>query len=164
MTSFKPGPDTRRLFRDALGTFGTGVTIVTTRGPDGPCGITANSFASVSLDPPLVLWSVDVGSDRARIFCDATHSAIHVLGAHQSDTARHFAKSGHRFEGLDWSEGETNVPLLHGALCRFDCETVAVHDGGDHKILVSKVLHTTLAPGEPLLFHGGRFGRIHHHD
>lgn len=160
-TSFKPGPDTRRLYRDALGNFGTGVTIVTARGSQGPCGITANSFASVSLDPALVLWSVDNASDRFDVFMEAKQTCIHVLAAHQADTAMRFAKIGQAFDDLDWSENDAGVPLLDGCLSRFECETVSIHEGGDHMILVSKVLNTTLIHGEPLVFHAGRFGRFH---
>lgn len=157
MQSFTPGPDTRRDFRNALGRFGTGVTVVTA---PGPVGITANSFSSVSLDPPLVLWSVDLGSDRYHDFCEQPDSAIHVLSASQADTALAFARSGDAFDGLAWHEDENGVPLLENCLARFECKLTAVHDGGDHKILVSRVTRVMAAEGAPLLFVGGRFGNF----
>lgn len=155
MQSFTPGPDTRRDFRNALGRFGTGVTVVTA---PGPVGITANSFSSVSLDPPLVLWSVDLGSDRYHDFCEQPFSAIHVLSASQADMALAFARTGDAFDGLAWSEGDNGVPLIENCLARFECTLSAVHDGGDHKILVSRVTRALTADGAPLLFVGGRFG------
>ena len=155
MRSFTPGPDTSRAYRDALGRFGTGVTIVTA---PGPVGITANSFASVSLDPPLVLWSVDCGSDRYGEFCAARHSAIHVLTAEQADMALAFARNGHAFDGHDWEPGAEGVPLFANCLARFECTLEAAHPGGDHTILVSRVTRATIGDGAPLLFMGGRFG------
>ena len=160
MTSFRPAPGTQRQFRDALGSFGTGVTVVTTCGPGGPCAITANSFASVSLDPPLVLWSVDVGSDRCEIFVNARHSVIHVLAQDQVDMAQRFARDGFDFSGVAWQDGAHGSPLLTGCLTRFECETTAVHDGGDHRILVSRVIRVDMSPGAPLLFAGGQFGQF----
>lgn len=160
MTSFRPAPGTQRQFRDALGSFGTGVTVVTTRGPDGPCAITANSFASVSLDPPLVLWSVDEASDRSEIFATARHSAIHILAQDQVDLACHFARDGFDFNGIAWTGDENGTPRLQTCLTRFDCETSAVHPGGDHQILVLRVLRVQTAPGAPLLFSGGQFGQF----
>lgn len=158
MTEFLPGPGAERAFRDALGTFGTGVTIVTTRGPDGPVGITANSFSSVSLRPPLVLWSVDRGSDRFAVFEDAQRTAIHVLGADQSALALRFARSGDDFTDLDWQSGEAGVPLLAGCLARFECRRLRNYDGGDHRILLSEVVRVRLGDGDPLLFSRGVFG------
>lgn len=155
MQSFTPGPGTRRAFRDSLGRFGTGVTVVTA---PGPVGITANSFASVSLDPPLVLWSVDCGSDRFVDFRTARHTAIHVLSTAQAEMALGFARDGSAFSALNYGENEHGVPLIEDCLARFECVLHAVHDGGDHKILVSQVHRTTVSDGAPLLFVGGRFG------
>ncbi|MGS4943910.1 flavin reductase family protein [Meridianimarinicoccus sp. RP-17] len=160
MTQFLPGPGMERPYRDALGTFATGVTIVTAAAPDGPVAITVNSFASVSLSPALVLWSIDLGSDRCPLFRNATHSAIHVLGREQALLARHFAKNGRDFNGQDWSLSDMGVPLLAGCPARLECELVADHPGGDHRILVNQVLRVTRAPGEPLLFAGGAFGQV----
>jgi flavin reductase (DIM6/NTAB) family NADH-FMN oxidoreductase RutF len=160
MTQFLPGPGMERAYRDALGTFATGVTVVTAAAPDGHVAITVNSFASVSLSPALVLWSIDLGSDRCPLFRNAKYSAIHVLGQEQAGLAKHFAKSGRNFDGQDWSLSDMGVPLLEGCPARLECELVADHPGGDHRILVSQVLRVTRAPGDPLLFSGGTFGQI----
>jgi len=160
MTQFLPGPGMERAYRDALGTFGTGVTIVTVAGPDGPVAITVNSFASVSLSPALVLWSIDLGSDRCPLFRAAKFSAIHVLGRDQAHIAMHFARHGCDFAGRDWSLSDMGVPILPGCPARLECELVADHPGGDHRILVNQVLRVTRAPGDPLLFAGGAFGQF----
>ncbi|MFV0246289.1 MAG: flavin reductase family protein [Qingshengfaniella sp.] len=155
MRSFKPGPDSLRGLRDALGRYATGVTVVTA---PGPVGITANSFASVSLDPPLVLWAVDKTSDRQAAFRTERHSAIHVLRADQAALARSFARDGHAFEGLDWHLDRKGVPIIEPCLARFECALVADHDAGDHHILISAVEQVTVHDGQPLIFHAGRFG------
>lgn len=160
MTSFTPGPETSRAFRDALGRFATGVTIVTTDAPDGPLGITANSFASVSLDPPLVLWSPAKASRRFPAFDAATRYAIHILAEDQTNVCGRFSKDGYDFDGLAWHRGPDNVPLIDGCLARFDCERVAAHDGGDHLIIVGRVLAAEMRDGAPLLFASGRYGRF----
>jgi flavin reductase (DIM6/NTAB) family NADH-FMN oxidoreductase RutF len=160
MTQFLPGPGMERAYRDALGTFATGVTIVTASAPDGPVAITVNSFASVSLSPALVLWSIDLGSDRCPLFRGARYSAIHVLGQEQAALAKHFARKGRDFDGQDWSLSDMGVPLLAGCPTRLECELVADHEGGDHRILVNQVLRVTRAPGDPLLFSGGAFGQV----
>lgn len=153
-----PSAENARLFRDALGRFATGVTEVTTMGPDGPVGFTANSFSSLSLDPPLVLWSPAKSSQRYPFFAAAEHFAIHVLGQGQADWPRRFSRQGEGFAGLDWRTNAEGVPVLPGALARFDCRRHAVHDGGDHLIIVGQVLRLTLEEGEPLVFVKGRYG------
>lgn len=158
MTSFTPGPDTHRLFRDALGRFATGVTVVTCPTPAGPLGITANSFASLSLDPPLVLWSPARASRRYQPFADAPHYAIHILGADQQALCDRFANDGLNFDGLDLDDSADGVPLLPGCLARFECRRHAIHAGGDHAIIVGLVTRAEVADGEPLLFSGGRYG------
>lgn len=161
MTSFKPGPDTVRLFRDALGRFATGVTVVTCPSDLGPLGITANSFASLSLSPPLVLWSPARASRRFQAFIDAPHYAIHVLSKAQHDLCDRFATQGHDFSGLDWTENAQSVPLFPNCLARFECRRHATHDGGDHAIVVGHVDAAEIGKGEPLLFAGGRYGGFH---
>lgn len=151
-------PDDPRALRDAFGRFATGVTLVTTPGPEGPVGFVANSFASVSLDPPLVLWSPARASSRFEIFAGASHFAIHVLEAGQRDWLARFARGGEGFAGLDHSVTTEGLPALSGALARFDCATHAVHDGGDHAIVVGRVLRVTVRDGEPLVFAQGRYG------
>lgn len=159
-TSFTPGPDTQRAFRDALGRYATGVTIVTTDTADGPVGITANSFASVSLDPPLVLWSPGKASRRFAAYEGASRYAIHILAEDQTNVCGRFSRDGYDFDGLAWNKGPDNVPLIDGCLARFDCERVAAHDGGDHLIIVGRVLAAEMRDGAPLLFASGRYGRF----
>lgn len=153
-----PGPDTARAFRDALGRFATGITVVTTDSEIGPLGITANSFASVSLDPPLILWSPAKSSRRFTAFAEARHFAVHVIGADQMDICQRFSMDGTAFEGTDWELSAQKTPLLNGCLARFECETVATHDGGDHQIVVARVQRATWRDGAPLLFSQGMFG------
>jgi flavin reductase (DIM6/NTAB) family NADH-FMN oxidoreductase RutF len=160
MKRFVPGPERQREFRDALGRFATGVTVVTTITDEGPVGITANSFSSVSLDPPIVLWSIGRHSRRFPAFERCERFAVHVLGADQIDLSRRFARSGDAFTGLEHDRNEHGVPLLRGCLSRFECERFAAHDGGDHVIMVARVNAASLANGEPLLFAAGGYGRF----
>ncbi len=153
-----------RDFRAALGRYATGVTVVTARTARGPVGITANSFTSVSLDPPLVLWCPAKSSARLSAFTVADHYAIHVLAADQIDLCRRFARSGEDFAGLDPAETPDGLPLLHGCLARFDCAAHAVHEGGDHAILVGRVLRAFVRNGTPLLFWHGRYGDFLHRE
>ncbi len=160
MQSVIPGPETTREFRDALGRYATGVTVVTTDSEIGPLGITANSFASVSLDPPLILWSPARFSRRFKAFAEAPFFAIHVIGSEQQDLCERFSKDGTAFPGTDWEMGAHNVPLLNGCLARFECKTVATHNGGDHEIIVAEVERATWRAGEPLVFSQGCYGRF----
>lgn len=157
---FQPGADQTRALRTAFGSFATGVTVITTRTADGPVGMTANSFSSVSLDPALALWSVDKGSDRFEVFANANRYAIHVLAEDQADLSTGFARDPDFFAQAPWSEGADGVPDLSGVLCRFDCRLEAAHDAGDHVILVGRILEVTQRPGAPLLFAAGRYGAL----
>jgi flavin reductase (DIM6/NTAB) family NADH-FMN oxidoreductase RutF len=150
----------QRQFRDALGQFATGVTIVTARTDAGPVGMTVNSFASVSLDPPLVLWSVARDSDRFESFERTDHFAVHVLPADGQALASSFAASGTDFNGLAPEEGVGGVPLLPHFAARFECRTEARHHGGDHLILVGEVVRLEVREARPLVFHAGCFGRF----
>ena len=154
----------QRALRDALGTFATGVTIVTTLAPDGaPVGLTVNSFNSVSLAPPLVLWSVAHKAVSLDVFTQATHYAIHVLTAAQRELAVRFATRGEdRWAGTPWQPGRTGVPVLAGAAAVFECASRSRYPEGDHTILVGEVLHSTHHAGRaPLLYHGGLFYTEH---
>lgn len=155
---FAPGPDHARDLRDALGRFATGVTVVTCAGETGPVGITANSFASVSLDPPLVLWSIARTSSRFAPFAAARHFAIHILSDAERDLAARFTRGGAGFEGIDWAPSAEGTPLIAGTLARFDCALEAAHEGGDHLILIGRVLRAALRAGQPLVFSQGHYG------
>lgn len=157
-TAFIPGPETARLFRDALGRFSTGVTVVTTTGPQGPVGLTANSFAALSLDPPLVLWSPARASRRFAAFSGAQAFAIHILGEEQRDLCRHFTQPDDHFQGLHMTLSPEGTPLIPGTLARFECVTHASHEGGDHVIIVGRVLRAAFRDGAPLVFSAGRYG------
>ena len=153
-----PSPDSRS-FRDALGAFATGVTVVTTRDGDGnPVGVTASSFNSVSMDPPLVLWSLAKNSNSREAFCSSGHFAIHVLAESQQEIANRFASSGtDKFAGVDWSEGQLGSPILAPHAGLFECRARHEYDGGDHLILVGEVVCFEVCSEPPLLFHRGRY-------
>lgn len=159
MTPFDPKDDPR-AFRTALGAYATGVTVITTGSEDGPIGITANSFASVSLDPPLVLWSPAKTSNRFNYFINAPHFAIHVLDGHQTEMCNAFTKRKDAFEGLDWAPDSNGTPLINGTLAQFICTLDASHDAGDHVILIGRVTSAAVRDGQPLMFQGGRFVSI----
>ncbi|MER8366131.1 flavin reductase family protein [Mesorhizobium sp. M0306] len=145
-----------RLLRNAFGRFATGVTVVTTGTADGPVAITANSFSSVSLNPPLVLWSIGRHSRRFEAFANSAHYAIHVLAEDQIDLCWRFSKSGTDFADLDLSWSEHGVPLLPRALARFECSVADRFPAGDHMILLGRVLELQTQEGLPLLFAGGK--------
>ncbi|MBO9696734.1 MAG: flavin reductase [Sphingopyxis sp.] len=146
-------------FRNALGSFATGVTIVTTRDAAGQdCGLTANSFNSVSLDPPMVLWSLARSSMSMDAFRGADHFAVHILAADQEPLSNGFAKRGaDKFAGLAPERGAGGVPLLTGCAARFQCRTAYQYEGGDHIIFVGEVIAFDHDDRAPLLFHGGRY-------
>ncbi|TFZ01869.1 flavin reductase family protein [Ramlibacter humi] len=147
-------------FRSALGMFATGVTIVTATTAEGqPIGLTANSFNSVSLDPPLVLWSLARAAASLPAFSTGSHYAIHILAADQKLLAEKFAiKGADRWSGVDYATGVGNAPLITGAAAIFECFNRSRYEEGDHVIFVGEVERVTYKPGAaPLLFHGGRF-------
>lgn len=160
MQRFTPGPDTQRAFRDALGQFSTGVTVVTAQTVQGPLGMTANSFASISMDPALVMWSPAKSSSRHAHFIQARHFAVHVLSGAQEEIALGFARSGDAFDGLDVEFNTQGVPLLRACLARFECSRYQIHDAGDHSIILGLVTSAASRPGAPLVFCQGRFGRL----
>ncbi|WP_180899265.1 flavin reductase family protein [Martelella soudanensis] len=159
-TVFVPDPADSRRYRHALGAFSTGVTVVTLRGDAGPQGMTVNSFASVSLDPPLVLWSPAKTSRRHDLFAGAGHFAIHVLKADQHDLSARFTGGGPGFAGLSHHLNDEGVPVLEGTLARFECARAEAHDAGDHTIVLGRVLRAAHGEGEPLIFSRGAFGRF----
>ncbi|WP_261803703.1 flavin reductase family protein [Variovorax sp. PAMC26660] len=149
----------RRDFRKALGQFTTGVTVITTRAIDGRrVGMTANSFSSVSLDPPLVLWSLARQAPSVADFTGASHFAINVLAVHQHHLSRQFSTpQADKFGGVDCCEGTAGVPLLNGVIARFVCRSVKQYDGGDHLIFIGEVERYDRFDGEPLVFHSGYY-------
>jgi flavin reductase (DIM6/NTAB) family NADH-FMN oxidoreductase RutF len=155
---FDPASDAR-AFRGVLGRYATGVCVITCAGPDGPVGMTANSFASISLDPPLVLWSPARASARAPAFLAAERYAIHVLGAGQRALAEAFARDGRAFGSLDWAM-ERGAPLIEGCLARLECARHAVHEAGDHHMILGRVTRAQGRPGPALVFAGGTYGRV----
>ena len=155
-----------KALRKALGTFATGVTVVTVGGPT-PHGMTANSFASVSLDPPLVLVCVDRAAVMHNVLLPTEHFGVSVLGGDQEKVARHFATKWRglgapEFETVDWLPGPvTRVPLISGAIAYFECELWRGYDGGDHTIFLGRVLSLRRQDGDgALLFFGGQFRRL----
>ena len=149
-----------RAFRSALGMFATGVTIVTARGADDmPVGVTANSFNSVSLAPPLVLWSLWRNAGSMPTFERVSHYAIHILAADQRALAERFAKKAiDRFAGIDFREGAGGSPVLEGAAAVFECFSRSRYQEGDHVIFVGEVERCEHRIGaHPLIFHGGRY-------
>ncbi|MFD0859948.1 flavin reductase family protein [Roseovarius aquimarinus] len=150
--------DTRAL-RDAFGRFATGVTVLTTREADGtPRGFTANSFTSVSLEPPLVLVCIGSNALSGPAFCAAPHFAINVLGAAQKDTATLFAsRSDEKFERTDWYPGLHDLPILPGAIATLVCARHNLVEAGDHVILIGEVLETAIDDGPALGYHRGGF-------
>lgn len=153
----------RRAFRSALGRYPTGVAVVTALGADGRrIGITINSFASVSLDPPLVLWSIEEQAATREAFVAADYFAISILAHEQEDVARQFAMPlGDRFKGLHVYEGLGGIPLFDEALSVFECRRFAVYPGGDHQIILGQVERVSTRPGAPLVFHEGLFLGLH---
>ena len=151
-----------RDFRNALGSYATGVTIITAAGDDKkPYGLTCNSFASVSLNPPLVLWSLVLYSSSLSIFQNASHFAVNVLGAKQQELANKFAKSSEdKFAGVDWTPGLGSAPLLTESVANFQCRSVNRYYGGDHVIFLGAVEAYSYNRREPLLFARGGYGRF----
>lgn len=152
-----------RAFRDTLGMFPTGVTIVTARAPDGTLvGLTVSSFNSVSLVPPLVVWSLSSHLPCVQIFQNAPVYAINVLAEDQQALSGRFAsRLEDKFAGVAFTEGEGDVPLLDGCCAHFVCRPHARHPGGDHIVFVDEVIHYERdANLRPLVFQGGAYRRL----
>jgi flavin reductase (DIM6/NTAB) family NADH-FMN oxidoreductase RutF/DNA-binding IclR family transcriptional regulator len=159
MTTEQSATIEKRELRNVLGAFTTGVTIVTTRDPQGKAhGLTANSFSSVSLDPPLVLWSQSVGSSSFTTFNESGHFAINILADDQIALSNLFAKSGaDKFAGVASSEGVGGVPILAGTAAHLECTKVAAYPGGDHMVYLGRVERISRTGRRPLAFAGGRY-------
>ena len=154
-----------RELRNALGCFATGVTIVTAMVPDGePVGLTANSFSSVSLTPPLVQFSLDRGALSLDAFRSAGSFAVNVLCEGQTELSNLFAtRNANKFEDVPYTTWESGAPILEGALAHFDCDTYATYDGGDHLIFVGEVRRMAAnRDGHPLLYFRGGYHTLLH--
>lgn len=151
-----------RAFRNIVGNFCTGVTIITTQNDSSqPIGFTANSFTSLSLNPKLVLFNIDKKSTSYTAFVSADHFAINILSDDQIDLSKQFSKSGvERFEGVAYTKDVTGSPILQGSLAYLDCKVKNLYEGGDHTIVVGEVLSANSLPGNPLLFFQGKYSEI----
>ena len=154
--------DQKLELRRSLGRFATGVTVVTCRGDKGPCGITANSFSSVSLDPPLVLWNLQNNSDVYDVFASPRYFAINILSLEQQEHSNRYAKKGdHLLAPEHYQDGKYGAPIIRDALVSFECELDATHEGGDHLIIVGRVRDLQQrTDGEPLLFFSGGYREL----
>ena len=160
---YQAGSDPRTL-RDALGCFATGVTVVTTLDEAGqPVGLTANSFSSVSLDPPLILFCLARSSTNVDRFRQAEHFAINVLHIGQQPTSGVFARSqADRFQDVAWETWDTGAPILSGALASFECGTEQIVEAGDHLVIIGRVRRARFEPRrDPLLYFRGKYRRLH---
>jgi 3-hydroxy-9,10-secoandrosta-1,3,5(10)-triene-9,17-dione monooxygenase reductase component len=151
-----------RDFRNALGSFATGVAVITACGPDGRrVGLTANSFSSVSLDPPQVLWSLASGASSRPVFLAATHFAVHVLAEHQRHLSAQFvSRDSDRFARLAVRQGLGNAPLIDEVAVLFECRRRFTYASGDHLIFIGEVERYTHTDQRPLVFHRGRYAAL----
>jgi 3-hydroxy-9,10-secoandrosta-1,3,5(10)-triene-9,17-dione monooxygenase reductase component len=149
-------------YRRTLGTFATGITVITARGTQGePIGVTANSFNSVSLDPPLILWSLAKAARSFAAFNSSEFWAVHILSEHQESLSRRFGKSGEdKFADIDVQVGVGNLPLLTGCSARLQCKSASKYEAGDHFIFVGEVLEFDRFGLPPLIFYGGRYAKL----
>ena len=151
--------ETSRQYRRALGAFPTGVTVITAEDAVGALGLTVNSFTSVSLDPPLILWCLDDASDRRHAFAEADRFTVNVLAADDEAHSRRFSRGASRLTEEDMERGTTGAPLLKGALTRLECETRERIQVGDHLVIVGEVRAWDAREGDALTFFRGRYGR-----
>jgi flavin reductase (DIM6/NTAB) family NADH-FMN oxidoreductase RutF len=153
------GPD---LYRRACAQFATGVTVITALDDKGhPHGMTANSFTSVSLDPPLVLVSIDLRNAILGHFLTSTHFAVNVLAEEQEGMSRRFSSTAeNRFHGVDWHPAASGVPLLAGALGHLECAVTKVMEVGDHSVLIGEVEYAEYRAGKPLLFFDSSYRKL----
>lgn len=152
-----------RELRNAMGRFATGVCLITAVDKEQqPLAMTANSFSSVSLDPPLVLWNLQDGSDVYDAFATPQYFAINILSSEQQDLSNQYAKKGqHIIDGEHYSDGKHGAPIIRNALVSFECELEATHPGGDHLIIVGRIVDMVQRPdGDPLLFYAGGYREL----
>lgn len=156
MERFQPSSDLQ-AFRRALGRFGTGVTVITALEHGTPIGITANSFSSLSLDPPLVLWSPAKSSARHDAFVAADAFNVHILANSQKPICEAFVRNKHGFTGVAHTINADGIPVLSDCLAVFECRTAALHEGGDHTLVIGRVEEYSSMEGSPLLFLNGQY-------
>lgn len=149
-------------YREVMGRFATGITVMTVGTNTGRrAGVTANSFNTVSLEPPMILWSLALKAPSLPLFREHDYFAVNILAAHQKDVALRFARpADDKFAGIETLQGVSGVPLIAGAMAHIECRTAHRYPGGDHEILVAEVLNTAHFEHEPLVFHGGSFCSI----
>lgn len=152
-------PTGQRALRDALGMFATGVTVVTARDAGGRAiGLTVNSFNSVSLEPPLIVWSLALSSPKLAAFRACSHYAINVLALDQAWLSQRFAsRRSDKFAGIETDDGFGGAPLLHGCCACFECANEIRHAGGDHLVFIGRVERFSHSFKEPLVYQGGRY-------
>lgn len=151
-----------KAFRRALGNFATGVTIMTAQNAAGQkVGVTANSFNSVSLDPPLILWSIDKRSSSYDVFAEATHFAVNILAADQIEMSNQFARSkDDKYANVDCELGAGQAPVLQECSAVFECERFNIVEGGDHWIIIGRVVNFQDNGRSPLLYHQGAYSSV----
>jgi flavin reductase (DIM6/NTAB) family NADH-FMN oxidoreductase RutF len=152
----------QNLFKEVMGNYPTGVTIVTTKTKSGePVGLTVNSFASVSLDPTLILWSIDHRVSSLKEFTEGKGFAVHVLAGDQQELCATFAsRNVDRFSTCEWSYSENDLPIIEGAFGVLECKTHQTIEAGDHTILIGEVINIEKYDKEPMLYHRRHFGSI----
>lgn len=155
-------PPDSLMLRRAFGCFPTGVTVVTTRTADGGfAGLTVNSYTSLSLDPPLVLWALGSGSASLRAFEAATHFAINILAEDQAWLSRRFATKAHdKFHGVPTRPGIEGVPLLEGCSAHIECRMHSAQPGGDHLLFIGRVERVDVLARPPLVYFNGRYRKV----
>lgn len=158
-------PFDKRAFRNILGSFPTGVTVITTLAQDGsPVGLTANSFNSLSLDPPLVLWSLNSNSPSLVCFEKCPHFNVNILAHGQSGLSRRFATPmAEKFAGVDWHPGGSGVPVLAGCAAVLECTLVSMQEAGDHILFIGRVDRFEGLSHPPLAFHAGKYRLLGEH-
>ena len=153
-----------RAFRRALGQFATGVTVIATQADGKPVGVTANSFSSLSLDPPLVLWSIARTSRSFATFSGAAHFCVSILAADQIDVSQKLSgASEDKFADVSWRPGTGGAPVIDGAAATLECSTETIYEGGDHIILIGRVVRYARYPGDVLLYAQGQYGIVEEH-
>lgn len=150
-------PSDPRALRDAFGCFATGITLVTTQTEDGPVGFIANSFSSLSLEPPLIMWALSNHARRRPFFENAEHFAVHILRDDQDPICKAFTTRQDAFDGLNLSMNADGVPVIDDCLARFDCQRHASYPGGDHQIILGRINAFKHGPGNGLIYLRGKF-------